>query len=293
MHRLRSLLACLLLATALATACGSGDTDAPQSTSQGPKQLFPNWPPLLNDLRFHWTAEPGIDVTTGPAVAVRAYVESYDVATLTLDPKNVYPGFLRATPENQEQEGEYFQLMRIRPLVGFTMGPEDARMHHGFVTYHILQLGAKGNGFEAIVCKGDYSHFLSSTEGPGNVYSAAVDKKTGKPSASGGIYVQRIEFTQNDPRVGPNPPSPVTGPQRGPAPAPYHDVFGNWFITAASRSGWGPVKDLQSISFPPPELRRRCAERMPHSEAERLTMMLRDEPPPHGQPEPGWPVKTN
>jgi hypothetical protein len=34
----------------------------------------------LNDLTIIWTAEPGIELTTGAAVAVRAYVESYFLA---------------------------------------------------------------------------------------------------------------------------------------------------------------------------------------------------------------------
>jgi len=48
--------------------CGApAEAPTPETSSQ-PGQLFPNWPPLLNDFRFHWTAEPGIDVTTGPAI---------------------------------------------------------------------------------------------------------------------------------------------------------------------------------------------------------------------------------
>ena len=233
----------------------------------------------------------------GPAVAVRAYLESYDAATLTLDPNNVYPGFLRATPANQEREGDYLtQLTRIRPLVGYTKGPKDAWTHYGFVTYHVLHLNPKGNAFEAIVCGGEYSHFVNSLAQPGKFVSVAVNEATGKPYTSGsGLSVHRIEFTQSDSRVGANPPAPVAAPQRGPAPAPDQDEFGNWFITAAGSHYWGPINDPQSRNFPTPDLERQCAERMPQNEAERTAMMsgFKDEPPPPGQAEPGWPLKAN
>jgi hypothetical protein len=180
----------LLLAIAITAACASGTGDSPSpSTSQGTDQLFPNWPPLLNDFRFHWTAEPVIDLTMGPAVAVRAYLESYDAATFTLDPNNVYPGFLRATPANQEREGDYLtQLTRIRPLVGYTKGPKDAWTHYGFVTYHVLHLNPKGNAFEAIVCGGEYSHFVNSLAQPGKLSRSRLTRRPGSRTRAARVY---------------------------------------------------------------------------------------------------------
>jgi hypothetical protein len=169
-------------------------------------------------------------------------------------------------------------------------GPQDAWTHYGFVTYHVLHLNPKGNAFEAIVCGGEYSHFVNSLAQPGKFVSVAVNEATGKPYTSGsGLSVHRIEFTQSDSRVGANPPAPVAAPQRGPAPAPDQDVLGNWFITAASSHYWGPINDPQSRNFPTPDLERQCAERMPQNEAERTAMMsgFKDEPPPPGQAEPG------
>jgi hypothetical protein len=293
-----SVLMCVLLSIILTTACDSTAEDAaPPSTSQGPEQRYPNWPALLNDFRFHWAAEPGVDLGTGPAVAVRAYRESYDVATFALDATKVYPGFTRATPENQERKGDYLaQLIRIRPLVGYTEGPEDARTHYGFVTYHVLQLAPLGDGFEAIVCEGQYSNFVDSATRPGKFVSVSVDENTGKPYPnSTGVVVHRIELTQNDPRVAPGTPAPPAEPQSGPLPAPDQDVFGNWFVTASSASRWGPVNDPRSWDFPSPELSAQCADRMPQAAPERMEMMsgFKDEPPPHGEAVPGWPMKVN
>ena len=49
--------------------------------------------------------EPGIDVTTGPAMIVRAYLESYTVGQDTFDAENVYPGSIARHP-NEPREGE-------------------------------------------------------------------------------------------------------------------------------------------------------------------------------------------
>lgn len=44
-----------------------------------------------------------------------------------------------------------------------------------------------------------------------------------------------MDFSDRDPRVGARPPVSPTAAQRGPLPAPVDDVFGPWYITAASR----------------------------------------------------------
>jgi hypothetical protein len=274
--------------------CGTAAQHPPPETPAQPSQLFANWPPLLNDFRFHWTSEPGIDLTTGPAVVVRAYLESYDVATFSFNLDNLYPGFLRATPENDDLNSEYVtQLGWIRPLNRVKMGPADAREHFGFVPYHFLQLMKVGDGFRAIVCSGDYADFVKSDVQPGKFVSSNVDPKTAQPyQYTESVWVHRLELTQHDPRVGPNPPAPVSAPQRGPAPAPDQDVFGNWFFTGASSSYWGRIGETET--FPTPDLLRQCSDRMPQSEPERLSMMtgFKDQPPPRGNAIPGWPAKA-
>jgi len=78
MMRNISLIVAVIAATAGISACQTQTTESPPTTETSSAKLYPNWPPLLNDFRFHWSAEPGIDVTTGPAMAVRAYMEAYD-----------------------------------------------------------------------------------------------------------------------------------------------------------------------------------------------------------------------
>jgi len=296
MRRISALVA-ILAATSVIGACQT-PTEPPAATDTLPGQLSPNWPPLLNDFRFHWTAEPGIDITTGPAMVVRAYMESYGVASFTLNLDNLWPGFRRATPENQEPEGDFlWQLVHIRPLGrGYTKTAKDARPHFGYEALHFLELTPMEDGYRAIVCLGEYPHFVESTARPGKFVSIGVDEDTAQLYRTGdkGVYPFQIDLTQHDPRLIPNPPAPVTAPQRGPAPAPELDMFGDWFFTGASSSYWGPSSDRTAGDFPPPELKQRCESAMPTPEAERLSMMIgfKDQPPPHGEAIPGWPTKA-
>jgi hypothetical protein len=298
MMRRISLIVAVIAATTVISACDTQTTETPPTAETAPGQRYPNWPPLLNDFRFHWSAEPGIDTTVGPAMVARAYMESYGVATFTLNTDNLFPGFRRTTPENQKPEGDFlWQLVHIQPLGrGYTKTAKDARAHFGYEALHFLELTPAGNGYRAIVCVGEYAHFIESPARPGKFVSVDVNQDTAQPFKPGdsGVYPMQIDLTQHDPRVGPNPPAPVTTPQRGPAPAPVQDVFGDWFFTGASSSHWGPSSDRTSAGFPAPELKQRCEAAMPTPTAERLAMMtgFKDQPPPHGEAIPGWPAKA-
>jgi hypothetical protein len=287
------LIIAVMTAITLSGACQTSTTKSPSTEGNSPTQLYPNWPPVLNDFRFHWTAEPGIDITTGPAMVVRAYLESYNTAWFTLNLDNLFPGFRRVTPENQKPVGDFlWQLVQIRPLgSGYTKTAKDARPHFGYQALHFLELTPVENGFRAIVCTGDYAHFVESTTRPGKFVSIGANEETAQPDREddSGVYPTQIDITQRDPRVGPNPPS-----QRGPAPAPDQDVFGDWYFTGASSSYWGPSNDRTSANFPPPELKNRCETAMPTPKPERLAMMtgFKDQPPPHGDAIPGWPAKA-
>jgi hypothetical protein len=283
----------VIAAVTLSSGCDTNTTKSPSTASNSPAQLYPNWPPLLNDFRFHWSAAPGIDITEGPAMVVRAYLESYNTAWFTLNLDNLFPGFRRVTPENQEPEGDFlWQLVQIRPLgSGYTKTAKDARPHFGYQALHFLELTPIENGFRAIVCSGDFAHFVESTARPGKFVSIGDNEETAQPDGEGysGVYPTQIELTQRDPRIAPNPP-----PQRGSAPAPVQDVFGDWYFTGASSSYWGPSSDRTARDFPPPELKQRCDVAMPTPEAERIAMMtgFKDQPPPHGEAIPGWPAKA-
>jgi hypothetical protein len=290
----------LMIAVLVASACDSRGKDMPPpvTSSASPQPMFPNWPTNANEFRFHWSAAPGIDLENGPAVALRAYVESYRLDRLTGGDTSVaYPGFMRATSENAgvaTKTGQLFQLQYVRPKTraqaeknGWTYVE---RQVYGYQPTHVLSLVPQGDGYRATVCLGLYSVFTSTDER--NKYlSTNAESANGPLRYPNGIEIWRVELTDNDPRVGDAPSGPVVA-QRGPLPAPTDDVFGRWFITGSSQGLWGPVGEAEDVD--PPEVRQQCEDAMPDDAATRTAMAtgVQDSPPPHGDPIPGWPAKT-
>jgi hypothetical protein len=262
--------------------------------------MFPNWPPEANEFRFHWSAAPGIDLETGPAVALRAYLESVRLAAFAGgDASAVYPGFLHATPENTApatERGELFQLQYIRPK---TRAEYEAnglqnveRPVYGYQPTHILSVVPQGDGYRATICVGTYSVYRTADDDHGKFFSTVADEITGQLTYGDRqtIQIWRVELSETDPRVG-NAPAGSPIPQAGPLPAPVDDVFGRWFITGSSDIGlWGPVGE--SESFDTPDTRKQCEDAMPDDAAARMAMAtgFHTQPPPHGDPIPGWPA---
>lgn len=300
MTRGTKLIVVMLAVVTLISGCVDDQKPKADSTAPTEKRLFQYWPTLLNNFRFRWSSELGIDVTTGPAMVVRAYLEAHDIATFTLDANNVYPGFMRATPENLTfKQAELLQQTYVRPLgEGYPTTPKDARAHFGYTISHFLELVPSGDGWAALVCEGTYPHFAASRVHPGKYVSVNADEVTAQPNNGVvkdedlGVEPIRVTLTQHDPRVGPGAPADVTTPQKGPAFSPDRDVFGNWFITAASFGGWGPKDVTQSLRWDQPEPQNRCNSVMPQNAAERRAIItgFRDAPPPHGDAVPGWPL---
>lgn len=285
------------LVVSLLSGCGDSNPAEESSATEKATPSAGGWPASLAQFRFHWSAEPGIDITTGPAMIVRAYLESYDVAEMTSDPNNVYPGFDRATPENQPRVGNYeYQLIGIRPfsLPVPEAGNKAAAAQFGYEAFHFLELTPSANGFRAIVCSGSYANFVKSDTREGQFVSVAADPNTAQPRRPGftGVYAHQIELAKGDPRVGSDAPPGPSVPQAGPEPAPNNDVFGDWFITGAGLSHWGPVNGPNPLR---PDLDDRCARAMPQGQAERLQILtgFKDQPPAHGEAVPGWPKNAS
>ena len=265
-----------------------------------PPPLFPNWPAETNEFRFHWTAGPEIELEAGPAVALRAYIESVRLAALTGgDASAVYPGFLRATPENQgmtRKAGTLVQLQYVRPKTraeyeanGWTYVQ---RSIYGYQPTHILNLAPHGDGYRATVCLGLYSVYRTVDDDPSKYFSTIAEESTAKLRYGDWqmIEVRRVDLTEKDPRVD-KASAPPEKLQRGPMPAPVADVFGRWFITGSSTSLWGPLGEAERIDTP--EVREQCEAAMPDDAEARRAMAtgFHDSPPPHGGPSPGWPAE--
>jgi hypothetical protein len=293
----------VVFAVVFSSACDKSPelSAPPKTTSALPPPLYPNYPNEANDFRFHWSAAPGVDLDTGPAVALRAYVESYRLAGFAFgDLSVVYPGFMRATPEStgtSTEPGNLLQLWDVRPR---TRADYEAsglkyveRQVYGYQPTHILNLQPQDDGYRATVCLGLYSVYRTVDDDPSKYFSTIADADTGQLRYGDRqiIEIWRVELTDGESRTD-NAPAEPAGPQRGPLPAPIEDVFGPWFITGNSASVWGPSGKGENIDTP--EVRKQCEDAMPDDAAARMAMAtgFHDAPPPHGAPIPGWPAAS-
>lgn len=297
--RMRATVTAVLTAMPLILACGcGGGAEIPSASSSDggdSTPIYPNWPPEAEEFRFHWSASPGIDLETGSAVAVRAYLESYRLIGLAGgDLSAAYPGFLRATPENVQAQdpGDLFQLGHLRPdtrperETGEHVDIE--RRYYGYQPTHILSLLPEGDGYRATVCVGAYSVYRFAHHRFSSIMS---DPQTGELLYGDrqNVEIWRVELTDNGPVASEAAPSP-SAPQRGPLPGPAEDVFGRWHFTGTSSGLWGPNDNPEDVD--PPEIRKQCEDAMPDDASARAAMAggFHDTPPPHGDPIPGWPV---
>jgi hypothetical protein len=240
----------------VATAC-TEDKPAPSP----PAHTIERWSGAAADLRFRWSADPSVDLLNGPAVIVRAYTESVELAKIMFNADYVYPGFDRAVaPDGPDYVGPRPDLVYPpkHPPVGTDYG-------------HILRIERKGRDVVALVCGFGYASAFDL--GGGNVMV--------KHYANFGTSVRRVFMVA--PAREPAIPLP---PQNGPLPAPVDDVFGDWRVTATQLglvpSDWSAFPaDLEACiaRAPDPIERRESLMTGEHSRADFPTL------PPH----PGWP----
>lgn len=260
--------------------------------------MYPNWPDGLNGFRFRWTAQPGIDLFTGPAIPVRAYLESFWIAIMTKSSANTYPGFQRAVPKLPDRLAGYpdnmdwdklpFELKWMIPgsdkYLDFGDGP-----FFGNQYFHVLELSPLADGYLAYVCDGKYDIFRPAVAHPGK-YSSIADspKRTLQEREESAVKLWRIELKINSDGVG------SSQPQAGKNPAPINDVFGDWKITGASQDNyWGDLENTTHTPRDPGYVQRRqqCRDAMPQNVDERaqILMSVLDSPPPAEPAVPGWP----
>ena len=242
----------LAIAASICVLAGCTHSQPPQ-----PQQQFANWPSDMDGVRIRWSAEPGIDLLTGAAIPVRAYLESWIVGFLSRVPsEKLYPGFERAVPDD------------IRPDKVETRkkGP-----FYGTEYFHILALNPVQNGYRAYVCEGRYNVFHPTVSIPGKY----VSLDDGAYILADTIRPWRVDLSKR-------PGNEVTAPQKGTLPAPVQDVFGGWHID----DGTGLEGDEYNRYFP--ECWRHS---MPHTADQRKQIIttLLDSPPKPEPAVPGWP----
>jgi hypothetical protein len=234
----------------------SGDALAPPAPEP--------WSGPLEGVTVVWSAEPDIDLVTGPAVVVRSYIESYELALNLGTIRVAYPGFTRAVVDSSQPGNPwpYTKHTRSYPLVGTKR-------------WHLLRIDLSGRSVAAYICF--YSGFTSAND--------LGNGKFGYPPSAfdfDGVDVMRLGMTA------PETPSKLP-PQRGPASAPVDDVFGGWGIydrrvpDSSDLSSWPTVNEDLEL----------CRDRAPDP-LERREFLRQGEHPRSDYPTlpayPGWPA---
>ncbi|WP_193046662.1 hypothetical protein [Mycolicibacterium baixiangningiae] len=229
------------------------------------------WQGPIADLRYLWTAEPGIDVLTGPAVPVRAFVESFMLSQYAGDMAYAYPGFDQAAPDSGSE------LWVTRPAL------DVPREEHsvGNITHHILSMNRTNEDFAAVICR--YSYRVASKTEDGSYRSVA---RTGSKDTRG-IDVVRVGLT------GPSGPTP---PQSGPRPDPVGDVFGDWRVRGML-TYWRVNDPGFAQAWPTYEAdRQTCVDKAPDPPAVRAEIIDGTHPRdffPTAPASPGWPARAD
>jgi hypothetical protein len=261
------LVAPIVVASTLLAGCHLFDNREP---------AIQRWGGLLSDLRYQWDAEPGIDVLTGAAVPVRAYIESRWLAGSMGNLDHAYPGFTRAVPPDPPNAG-----WGLRPNVNHKL---DTALI-GNAQYHILSLTRSADVVTATVCSYDYAVARQADDGKdADNFESVARRLEWRPK---GIYAERVTL------AAPGDESSSMPPQAGPSPAPSDDVFGNWRITGYLFSTSQPGFSSQWPTFDA-ELAK-CVEKAPDPPERRAFLTDGNHPRsdfPTSPPSPGWPAKA-
>lgn len=174
------------------------------------------WPDDYKNFTIVWTGEKAVDLVTGPAPAVRAYIESFFLVRLTGDDKYLYPGFDGAVADEW------------RPGTGDPAG----KPWVGTVTNHLLSLSRNDSDVSVIGCM--YTYGAASPDGKGEY--EAHGAPIGAPE--GGISAFKVTLAGNSGTAGAIPP------QTGPARTPVDDVFSGYRVTGY----WGGYFEGDSMN---------------------------------------------
>jgi hypothetical protein len=262
---LRSAVAGLAVAIMVA-GCGHA---SPPEASKPPER----WPSNLQELHFVWSAEPGIDLLTGPAVIARAYTESSMIAFWGGSLDYLYPGFDHAVAQNQP-------VGSPRSTIALWPEPEtDPTPVVGTAQEHILRIDRNGRDVAVVTCYWTWGLALQQPNGQYQI--GAV-----KPGAYAGVFANRINL------LAPTEQG-VLPPQRGPSTYPLVDVFGAWRVVGSLE----PMGSTDALPEWPERTQdyETCAAKAPTPVERREFLTTGDHPRsefPTLPAYPGWPPQT-
>jgi hypothetical protein len=190
-----------------------GACDAGDHTSAKP---LAGWPHAFDAFTIVWSADPGIELTTGPAVAVRAYEEAYQLANLTGDDAYLYPGFAQAVGQHQAGDNDrHLWPNTASPATSPWVGTQHNR---------ILSITRSDQDITVLGCMYTYA---AGMQDPGDQDKRYIAQDGGRHStADAGIEPLRITMKA------PSGSESALSPQTGPARTPSTDVFGGYRITS-------------------------------------------------------------
>ncbi|MDV7245221.1 MULTISPECIES: hypothetical protein [Rhodococcus] len=247
---MRELLGLWVAVVLAVSACSPEQTSEPPVSSPsvgGTPYAIPD----NTDYNYRWSADPGIDLLTPEATAVRAYVESYYLTVRAIATSAGYPGFEEAVDERLRMD--YDNLDQL-----------DRSHYVGTQFQHLLWMTPTERGWFATVCTGDYSVM---SEGPdGRFFNVG----------STNLHAETVEIAAPDFRgINAHVALPAEGPERAPAV----DVFRGWKLIDHVKSARNQDAFLQCRSrMPDPPQNRPLKRGLPH-----------DTPYPTLAPYPGWP----
>lgn len=266
MSGVRPLVAVLLTVSTALTSCHL--VDSPEAIER--------WSGPVSDLRFDWDAEPGIDVLTGAAVRVRAYIESTLLAQYMGKLDYAYPGFTHAVAPNAPKDSPDIGARNRIPSLDHPL----SNPLIGNDRYRILSLNRDGRNVTATVC--NYSYAVAAPHSNNSFTSVATGIGEGR-----GIYALRVTL------VAPIDESDHLPSQSGPEPAPSVDVFGDWQVTGFLNFFLSQLPNFKS-QWPTYEADvETCIKKAPDP-PERRAFLIDGEHSrsdfPTSPPKPGWPT---